>query len=392
MTSELARRIAFTLGALLVYRLGTTIPVPGIETSTRPFSIFALNVIPYLSVAILIQLVTMVSSRLNALVARGDSGRRIIARYTFGLTLLLTAFQAYGIASGLQQAVPNTLSITSPLFLLSTSATLLAGTIFLIWLSEQITARGIGNGLALILAVGILAELPNSVVSTFTLVRQGALSVQLMAWLALLGVALVGLVVFVELARRHVPIEFAARESRTRSIAPQQSSFSIKLNSAGLIPTVAAPWLIFLPLTFLGLAFGQASPWLTASFNQIGFGYPGHMIVSFAAIVVLAFIYTSFVVDPERAAASLQAYGGAIPGIAPGEATAEHLDRVVSRTAAIGAAYLAAVFLLPEALISWAKVPYYFGGAPVLIVVCTVLDVEAQVRGMSLTGRGGEYA
>jgi preprotein translocase subunit SecY len=155
---------------------------------------------------------------------------------------------------------------------------------------------------------------------------------------------------------------------------------------------VAAPWLIFLPLTFLGLAFGQRSPWLTAAFKQMEFGHLGHMIVSSIAIVILAFIYTSFVADPERAAVSLQTHGGAIPGIAPGAATAEYVDRVVSSTTAIGATYLAAIFLLPEALITWANVPYYFGGASVLIVVCTVLDIESQVRGISLTGRGGEYA
>jgi preprotein translocase subunit SecY len=392
MTSELARRIAFTLGALLVYRLGTYIPLPGLEPAAGRLSVFALNILPYLSVAILIQLVSMVSSRLDALVVRGDSGRRIIARYTFGLTLLLTAFQAYGIVLGLQQMAPNAVTTPGPLFLISASATLLAGTIFLIWLSDQITTRGIGNGIALMLTVDILAELPNSVVSTFTLVRQGALSVKLLAWLALLGGALVGLVVFAELARRRVPVEFAARELGARSIPPQQSSLSIKLNSAGMIPAVAAPWFIFLPLAFVGLIFGQNSPWVAAAFNQMGFGHPGHMIVSFIAIIVLAFIYTSFVADPERAAVSLQRHGGTIPGIAPGEATAEYLDRVVSRTTAVGAVYFAAIFLLPEALISWANVPYYFGGASVLIVVCTVLDIEAQVRGMSLTGRGGEYA
>jgi preprotein translocase subunit SecY len=208
----------------------------------------------------------------------------------------------------------------------------------------------------------------------------------------ILSVALVGLVVFVELARRRVPVEFAARKSGVLSIPPQQSYLSIKLNSAGLIPTVAAPWLIFLPLILIGFAFGQESPWVAAAFKQMELGHPGHMAVSFIAIAILAFIYTSFVVDPERAAVSLQAHGGAIPGIASGEATAAYLDRVVSRTTAIGATYLAAIFLLPEALITWANVPYYFGGASVLIVVCTVLDIEAQVRGMSLTGRGGEYA
>jgi preprotein translocase subunit SecY len=391
MTSELARRIAFTLGALFVYRLGTYIPLPGIDPSVGRSSIFALNIIPYLSVAILIQLVSMVSSRLNALVGRGDSGRRIIARYTFGLTLLLTAFQAYGIASGLQE-VPNAVSDPGALFLLSTTTTLLGGTIFLIWLSEQITTRGIGNGLAWILFTGVAAEMPNILASLLELSRQGILSTGHLLLLVILSVAVVGLVVFVELARRRVPVEFAARKSGLRPIPSQQSYLSIKLNSAGLIPTVVAPWLIFLPLILIGFAFGQKSPWVAAAFKQMEFGHPGHMAVNFIAIAILAFIYTSFVVDPERAAVSLRTYGGAIPGIASGEATAEYLDRVVSRTTAIGTAYLAAIFLLPEALIIWANVPYYFGGASVLIVVCTVLDIEAQVRGMSLTGRGGEYA
>jgi preprotein translocase subunit SecY len=389
MTSELARRIAFTLGALFVYRLGSHIPLPSINPSVGRFPILALNIIPYLSVAILVQLVSMVSSRLNALVARGESGRRIIARYTLGLALLLTAFQAYGIASGLQE-VPNAVSDPGALFLLSTTATLLGGTIFLIWLGEQITARGIGNGLALILFTGVVAEMPNALVSLLELGRRGILSIGHLLLLVILSVALVGLVVFVELARRRVPVQFAPQKSRVLSIPPQQSYLSIKLNSAGLIPTVVAPWLIFLPLILLGLAFGQASPWLTAASKQMEFGHPGHMVVSFIAIAIFAFIYTSFVVDPERAAASLQTYGGAIPGIASGEATAEYVDRVVSSTTAIGAIYLSAIFLLPEALITWANVPYYFGGASVFIVVCTVLDIEAQVRGMSLTGRGGE--
>jgi preprotein translocase subunit SecY len=390
MTSELARRIAFTLGALFVYRLGTTIPLPGINPSVGRSSIFALNIIPYLSVAILIQLVSMVSSRFNAL-GRGDTGRGIIARYTLGLTLLLTAFQAYGIASGLQ-GVTNAVSDPGAFFLLSTTATLLGGMIFLIWLSEQITARGVGNGLALIFFTGVVAEIPNALASLLELGRRGILSTGHLLLLVILSVGLVGLVVFVELARRRVPVEFAARKSGALSIPPQQSYLSVKLNSSGLIPTVVAPWLIFLPLILIGFAIGQNSPWVTAAFNQMAFGHPGHMIVSFIAIIVLAFIYTSFVVDPERAAVSLQTYGGAIPRIAPGEATAEYLDRVASRTTAIGAAYLAVIFLLPEALITWANVPYYFGGASVLIVVCTVLDIEAQVRGMSLTGRGGEYA
>lgn len=388
MTSELARRIAFTLGALFVYRLGTYIPLPGIAPSVGRLSIFALNIIPYLSAAILIQLVSMVSSRLGALVWGG--GRRTIVRYTLSLTFLLAAFQAYGIASGLQ-GITSAVGDPGALFLLSTTVTLLGGTIFLIWLSEQITAHGIGNGLALILAGGVLAEVPTYFLSIIELARQGILSVELISWFGIIWVMLTGLIVFVELARRRVPVEFAARELGDRSIPPQKSHLSIKLNSAGLIPAVATPWLIFLPLTFLGFAFGQGSPWLTAAFKQIEFGHLGHMIVSSVGIIILAFVYTAFVVDPERAAATLQQHGGAIPGVASGEATAKYVDRVVSSTAAIGAIYLAAIFLLPEALITWANVPYYFGGASVLIVVCTVLDIETQVRGMSLTGRGGKY-
>jgi preprotein translocase subunit SecY len=389
MTSELARRIAFTLGALFVYRLGTYIPLPGIDPSVGRISIFALNIIPYLSAAIVIQLVSMVSSKLNARAGAGELGRQTIRRYTLGLTFLLTAFQAYGIASSLQ-GVADVVSDPGALFLLSTTAMLLGGTVFLIWLSEQMTARGIGNGLVLMLFVGIVAEMPKAVASTAELVRQGVLSVEYVALLCVLWVALIGLIVFVELARRRVPVEFTALGDR--SIPPQQSYLSIKLNSAGLIPTVATPWLIFLPLTLLGFAFGQGSPWLAAAFKQIEFGHLGHVIVSSAAIVILAFIYTAFVADPERAAATLKARGGAIPGVEPGEATADYIDRVVTGTTAIGAIYLALVFLIPEALIAYANVPYYFGGASALIVVCAVLDMETQVRGVSLTRLGGEYS
>jgi preprotein translocase subunit SecY len=389
MTSELARRIAFTLGALFVYRLGTYIPLPGINPSVGRLSIFSLNILPYLSAAILIQLISMVSSKLSALNGGGESGRQTIRRYILGLTFLLTAFQAYGIASSLQ-GIANVVSDPGALFLLSTTATLLGGTVFLIWLSEQITARGIGNGLVLILFVGIVSEMPNTVASVAGLVRQGALSVEHVSLLAILWVVVVGLIVFMELARRRVPVEFVARNLGDRSISPQRSFLAIKLNSAGLIPTVVAPWLIFLPLTLAGFIFGQSSPWLTAVFKQVEPGHLGHMILMALAIIVFAFIYTAFVVDPEKAADSLKTHGGVIPGTEPGEATADYIDRAVSYTTAIGAGYLALVFLIPETLIAYAKVPYYFGGASALIVVCAVLDIETQVRGVSLTRLGGK--
>jgi preprotein translocase subunit SecY len=400
MKSELARRIVFTLGALLVYRLGTYIPLPGVSRSVgqvvhlstgTQFSIFSLWILPYLSAAILIQLVSMVSSRLGALPGGGEAGRRKIARYTIGLAVLLTVFQAYGVASSLQ-GVPNFVSEPGELFLLSTTVTLTGGTVFLIWLSEQITARGIGNGLALILFAGVVAEMPHAVASMVELTRQGALSVERVSLLAILWVALVGVVVFVERARRRVPVEFAARNLGDRLLPAQSAHLSLKLNGAGLMPTVVAPWLYLLPLTVVGLVLDRNSPWLTALYGLIPETHMARAILSSVAIILLAFVYTSFVVDPEHAADSLKKQGAAIPGIEPGEPTAEHLDRVVSYATCIGAVYLAAVFLVPELLLSYGQAPFYLGGASVLVVVCTVLDIETQVRGLTLTGPGGVYS
>jgi preprotein translocase subunit SecY len=391
MTPELARRIAFTLGALLIYRLGTWIPLPGIKTypqlpggSIAPVSIFALSILPYFTAAILIQLVSMASSKLSALPRSGEAGRRKIARYTIGLAILLTVFQAYGIASGLQN-VPNLVDDPGGLFLLSTTVTLTGGTAFLIWLSEQITVRGIGNGLALILFAGVAAEMPRSVASMFELTRQGALSTGHLWLLAILSGALVAVVVFVELARRRVPVEFAARKLGDRLLPARSSHLSLKLNSAGVIPTIVAPWLYLIPLSIAGIALGQTAPLL-----DVAFGHLGHMILGSIAIVIVAFFYTSFVVDPEYAADSLRKHGAVIPGVKPGEPTAEHLDRVVSYTTCIGAIYLAAIFLIPELLLVYGQPPFYLAGASVLIVVCTVLDIKTQVRGQSLTGPGGE--
>jgi preprotein translocase subunit SecY len=400
MKSELARRVLFTLGALLVYRLGTYIPLPGIGrpagefvhvSSGAQFSIFSLWILPYLSAAILIQLVSMVSSRLGALPRSGEAGRRKIARYTVGLAVFLTAFQAYGVASSLQ-GVPNFVSEPGGLFLLSTTVTLTGGTVFLIWLSEQITAHGIGNGLAVMLFAGVAVEMPHAVASMVELTRQGALSVERVSLLTILWVALVGVVVFVERARRRVPVEFAARNLGDRLLPAQSTHLSLKLNAAGLMPTVVAPWLYLLPLTVVGLVLGQNSPWLTALYGLIPETHMARVIASSIAIVLLAFVYTSFVVDPEHAADSLTRHGAAIPDIEPGEATAAHLDRVVSYTTCIGAVYLAAVFLVPEVLLSYGEAPFYLGGASVLVVVCTVLDIETQVRGLTLTRPGGAYS
>jgi preprotein translocase subunit SecY len=401
MKSELARRIGFTLGALLVFRLGTYIPLPGINSlgSRSPgasvlaarFSIFSLWISPYLAAAILIQLVSMVSSKLGALPGSGEAGRRKIARYTIGLAVFLAAFQAFGMASSLQR-IPDFVSEPGGLFVISTTVTLTGGTIFLIWLSEQITARGIGNGLALILFAGVAAEMPHAIASMVELTRQGVLSVGRVSLLAILWVALVGLVVFVELARRRVPVEFASRKLGDRLLPAQSTHLSLKLNSAGLMPTVVAPWLYLLPLTVVSLVLDQTSPWLAAVYQLVQQQQLGRVILTSVAIIILAFVYTSFVVDPEHAAASLKSYGAVIPGIAPGEPTAEHLDRIVSYTTCIGALYLGAVFLIPELLLSYSQAPFYLGGASVLVVVCTFLDIETQVRGRSLTEPGGVFS
>jgi preprotein translocase subunit SecY len=400
MNSELARRIVFTLGALLVFRLGTYIPLPGIHRppdqlvhlhTVAQFSIFSLQILPYLTAAILIQLASMVSSRLGALPRSGEAGRRKLARYTIGLTVLLTAFQAYGVASGLQD-VPGFVSEPGGLFLLSTTVTLTGGTVFLIWLSEQITARGIGNGLALILFANLATSMPRAIASTVESTLQGAVSVGRVSLLTILWVALVGMVVFVERARRRVPLEFAARNLGGRVLAEQSTHLSLKLNAAGLMPTVVSSWLYLLPLMAASLVLDRNSPWLAAANWMTEATHAAGMILSSVAIVLLAFVYTSFVVDPEHAADSLKTYGAAIPGIEPGEPTAEHLDRIVSYVTCIGAVYLAAVFLAPELLRSLGQGSFYLGGASVLVVVCTVLDIETQVRGLTLTRPGGAYS
>jgi preprotein translocase subunit SecY len=223
------------------------------------------------------------------------------------------------------------------------------------------------------------------------LVRQGALSAERVSWLAILSVALVGLVVFVELARRRVPVEFASRKLGDRLLPARSTHLPLKLNSAGLMSTVVAPWLYLLPLTVAGLVFDHTSPSLMAVYRLVQEHHMGRVILTSVAIIILAFIYTAFVVDPEHAADSLNKHGGMIPGVEPGVPTAEHLDRIVSYTTCIGALYLAAVFLIPELLLTYSQAPFYLGGASVLVVVCTVLDIETQVRGRSLTEPGGVF-
>jgi preprotein translocase subunit SecY len=395
VTRELFQRIAFTLGALLLYRLGTYIPLPGIDPniweqifqtqrgaalgwlnltsggSIHRLAIFALNIVPYVAAAIILQLAMIVSRRLRALRKLGEHGRRVMERYTLSLAALLAAFQAYGIASALE-GVRGVVANPGWLFLLSTVITLTGGTLLLAWLSQQITLRGIGNGIALVLFAGIVTELPADVARTLELSRQGVLSSNALPTFMVIVVVVTAFIVLMERARRQIPIRFAAREGAR--LRESRSDLSLKLNSAGVIPVILASWFLVVPVALTYFAGGQRPTWLEQ-------GHLLYLIVYGTLIVLCAFLYTAFVLDPEAAAETLKQHGGAIPGIEPGEATAAHLDSIVSRSTVIGAFYLALVCLLPAILTGYAAVPFYFGGPSLLIVVCTILDLDAQVRG-----------
>jgi preprotein translocase subunit SecY len=413
MTSELGRRVWFTIGALLVYRLGSYIPVPGIDqaalaelfrsqaggffgqgglffhgSAVGRLAIFALGLMPYLSAAILLQLVSIVVPRLAALPNQGERGRRRLENYTLGLTFAFAAFQAFGIAVALE-SIPNFVVEPGVLFRLTTVLSLTGGTIFLVWLSGQITARGVGNGLALIFFMGVVLELPSAVAATLDLGRQGVLSSGLILGVLVLAVALTGLIVFMERARRQFPVEYARRQVGMRMIEGR-SHLSVKLNAAGVIPAIVASWLLAQLLAILSLTSGPGPGWGHAITSQLGQGRPLHMIVYALAIVLFALLYTAFVLSPERIAADLDKRGGVIPGVEPGEATAEHVDTAISRTAMLGAVYLALVCLIPEMLIAYARLPFYLGGIALLVVVCTMLDLDAQLKNGAHIRLGGQ--
>lgn len=407
MKPELARRIVFTLGALLIFRLGSQIPVPGIDDAgyralmaTRgvgigralhpSVSIFSLGLVPYLSAAILIQLVSMVSARFAAFTGESEAGRQKATRYALALTTVLAALQAFGIASALQN-IPGLVSDLDGFFVISTVITLTGGTVFLIWLTGQITAFGIGNGIAVILFAGVVVQVPSEIASMVEFVRHGNLSPKDAAWAFVLWGGFVALVVFAELARRRLPVEFPARMLANRQLPARSACLSFKLNQAGVVPIIVASWLFSLLLIAVALVVGRISPALAAKLQQIELGYSSHIIMA-AAVVVFTFFYTAFVADPERAADTLKKLGGAIPGVEPGDSTAAHIDRVVSYTACLGAAYLAAIFLLPAMLSSYLQAPFYLAGTSVLIVVCVVLDLKTEVRGQSLTEPGGVFS
>jgi preprotein translocase subunit SecY len=395
MSPEFWRRAAFTLGALLVFRIGTYIPLPGIDLdvwaqifrgrggilgtidmlsggAVARLAVFALGITPYVTAAILFQFVGFFFRRFRALRDAGEAGRRKIDRYTIVITLLMSAVQSYGIATALE-SVNGLVADPGWLFRVSIIVTLTGGTIFLVFLADQITARGIGNGIALMLCAGIVTQLPPALASTLELSRQGVLSSNVLAGVAVMLVAVTMLVTLIEKARREVPVVFSLRDDgRYTSCLP------FKLNGAGLVPAVVAPWLLGLLLVVLSY-FGVDSS-APRGARWFDLGQPLYLLGYAAAIFFCVYLYSAFVLDPEQAAEKLKRHGGAIPQIEPGEATADYLDNVASRVTLIGAVYLVLICLIAELLLYRFDLPFYLGGTSLLILVCTVIDIEKQAR------------
>ena len=402
---ELKKRIWFTLGALIVYRLGTYIPLPGIDPlafeqnftrggqgvlelfnmfaggAVQRMAIFALNIMPYISASIIIQLLTSVVPSLEALKKEGEQGRKVINQYTRYLTVVLAIFQAYGIAIGLESQ-QGIVSDPGLFFRISTVITLTGGTLFLMWLGEQITSRGIGNGSSLIIFAGIVAAFPSAIINTLELGRQGAISTGLILLVIVMSIAVIAFIVFMERAQRRLLITYPKRQVGNRVYEGQTSFLPLKLNTAGVIPPIFASSLLLLPTTIANFAQSQSGTGILATISTyLGHGRPLYMVAYVALIVFFAFFYTAIVFNPTETAENLKKHGGFLPGIRPGERTAQFIDSILMRITVIGAAYLSIICLLPEMLISYAALPFYFGGTSLLIVVTVTMDTVAQVHG-----------
>ena len=405
--TELRKRIWFTLGALIVYRLGTYIPLPGIDPviisdvfarqaggilgmfnmfsggALERMTIFALNIMPYISASIIIQLMTAVLPSLEAIKKEGEAGRKKLNQYTRYLTVLITMGQAYGLAVGLegmQSSMGSAVIEPGFFFRFTAVVTLLGGTMFLMWLGEQITARGIGNGISLIIFAGIVAQFPHSVAATLELGRTGALSTPVIIGLLILVIAVVFFVVFVERAQRRIVIQYPKRQVGMRITGGESSHLPLKINTSGVIPPIFASSLLLMPMTLIGFMAGSGPAWLSTVSVYLGHGQPLYLLLYVALIIFFAFFYTAVVFNPAETADNLKKYGGFIPGIRPGKNTADYLDRVLTRLTVIGAIYLAVVCILPEILISRLAIPFYFGGTSLLIVVTVTMDTVAQVQ------------
>jgi len=405
--TELKKRIWFTLGALIVYRLGTYIPTPGIDPEALKeifsqqaggilgmfdmfaggalsrMTIFALNIMPYISASIIMQLMTAVSPQLDALKKEGEIGRKKINQYTRYGTVFLAAIQAYGIAVGLEGmsgASGSAVLESGYFFRLTTVITLVGGTIFLMWLGEQITQRGIGNGISLIIFAGIVANLPTALASTLELGRTGAISTLLILVLIVLVAVVIAFIVFIERSQRRIVVQYPKRQVGNKMLGGESTHLPLKLNVSGVIPPIFASSLLLLPMTVAGFSAGQGPEWLTTFMAFLGRGQPLYMFIYISLIVFFAFFYTAIVFNPVDTADNLKRNGGFVPGIRPGKNTADYLDYVLTRLTVVGAAYLATVCILPELLISQYSVPFYFGGTSLLIVVTVTMDTVTQIQ------------
>jgi preprotein translocase subunit SecY len=404
---ELKSRILFVLMALVVYRIGTYIPLPGIDPhiwneifeskgggildmfnmfsggALSRMTIFALNIIPYISASIIMQLGTSMVPSLEALKKEGERGRVQINQYSRYLTVLLASIQGYGLAVGLESMTGSTgAAVVDPgfFFRISTVITIVGGTMFLVWLGEQITARGVGNGISLLIFAGIVAELPRAFASTLELGRQGQFNLLALMGIFILVIATIAFIVYMERAQRRLVVQYPKRQQGNKMAQGQQSHMPLKINTAGVIPPIFASSLLLLPLTISGFVGAGGSEIMQTISRYLSPGQPLYIAFYGAMIVFFTFFYTAIVFNPKENADMLKKYGGFIPGIRPGEQTANYLDHVLTRLTVIGAAYLTAVCLLPEFLIREFSLPFYFGGTSLLICVTVTLDTVSQIH------------
>ena len=344
-------------------------------------TIFALNIMPYITASIIMQLMTAIVPSLEALKKDGEGGRKTINQYTRYLTVLLASVQGYGIAVALE-AASGVVGDPGMFFRLTTVVTLVGGTLFLMWLGEQITSRGVGNGISLIIFSGIVAELPTALAGTLELGRTGALSSILIVLLFVMAAAVIAFIVFIERSVRKIVVQYPKRQHGNKVFGGDQSFLPLKINVPGVIPPIFASSLLLMPVSLINLSGGQAggAEWLVTLNALLGRGQPLYLAVYIGMIVFFAFFYTAIVFNPEDTADNLRKYGGYVPGIRPGKSTADYLDFVLTRLTVLGAAYLAAVCILPEILISQYAVPFYFGGTSLLIVVTVTLDTVGQIQ------------
>ncbi len=406
--TELRQRLLFVVGALLVFRIGTFIPVPGVNPAAvaalfdqqqggildmfnmfsggalERASLFALGIMPYISASIIMQLMSAVIPKLEQLKKEGEQGRRTITQYTRYGTVLLATFQAVGIAIALQSQQSGGMSLvshTGPGFILTAAVSLVTGTMFLMWLGEQITERGLGNGISLIIFAGIVAGLPAAIGGTLELVRTGEMNALTVLVLFALAVAVTAFVVFVERGQRRITVNYAKRQQGRKMFAAQSSHLPLKLNMAGVIPPIFASSIILFPST-LGQWLGtqENMRWLQDIVGKISPGEPLYVLLYALAIVFFCFFYTALVFNSKETADNLKRSGAFIPGYRPGDQTARYIDKVMSRLTLAGAVYITSVCLLPEFLIVGWNVPFYFGGTSLLIIVVVVMDFMAQVQ------------